>query len=364
MISNGLEVNLMQKISKINVVHIELTDKCQAQCPMCARNFHGGATRSFIKNKEITIEQFKKWFPKDFLAQLENFYSCGNYGDPAFARDCLEIFQYVRECNPTTRLAIHTNGGMRNKDWWTKLANVLGSNSEVVFAVDGLKGRHELYRKNTKFDKVIENLKAFVNAGGNARVDSLVFKHNESEVEQLRNFLHSIGVYNISFYSTTRFYEMEKFEVYDDKGNLEYYLEPAQSDNFKKMPFLELNKLVDKKYRQEKIAAANINPKCINENEIYVDPQGNIFPCCWIGGEYIEEHIQESLPIHYLRNISVSYTKEMLKKLGVPKCEDLVLHSAGNLFDGIDEYWQGEDKCLMCARQCSTMIYDLKSKYD
>lgn len=354
----------MQNITEIKNVHIELTDKCQAQCPMCARNFHGGATRPFIKNKEITFDQFREWFPTKFLSQLNNFYSCGNYGDPAFARDCLEIFQYVRQCNPTTRLAIHTNGGMRNIDWWNKLAKALGENSEVVFAVDGLKGKHELYRKNTNFEKVIENLKAFINAGGNARVDSLVFKHNENDINELDNFLKSLGVKQINFFSTQRFYEMEKFEVHDKDGNVEYYLEPAQSDKFKKIPFLELNKLVDKNYRQEKIAAAKINPKCINEKEIYVDPQGNIFPCCWIGGEYIEEHIQESLPIHYLRNMSVSYTKEMLKKLGVPKCEDLILHSTGNLFDGIDEHWQGDNKCLMCARQCSKMIYDLKSKYE
>jgi MoaA/NifB/PqqE/SkfB family radical SAM enzyme len=29
----------MQQVSDIKSVHIELTDKCQAQCPMCARNF-------------------------------------------------------------------------------------------------------------------------------------------------------------------------------------------------------------------------------------------------------------------------------------------------------------------------------------
>ena len=148
----------MQPVSDIKTVHIELTDKCQAQCPMCARNYHGGATRPFIRNGDMSIEQFKEWFPKNFLQQLNNFYSCGNYGDPAFANDCLEIYSYVRECNPTVRLAIHTNGCMRNPAWWKKLAQY---NIEVIFAVDGFKGKHELYRKNTKFDKVIENLTAF-----------------------------------------------------------------------------------------------------------------------------------------------------------------------------------------------------------
>ncbi len=145
-----------------------------------------------LASKDISIEQFKEWFPKAFLSQLTNFYSCGNYGDPAFAKDCLEIYSYVRECNPTTRLALHTNGGMRNPDWWSKLAKVLGSsaNSEVVFAVDGFKDKHELYRRNTNFDKVIENMTAFIEAGGRARVDSLVFAHNEHDVEELEQYLN------------------------------------------------------------------------------------------------------------------------------------------------------------------------------
>jgi MoaA/NifB/PqqE/SkfB family radical SAM enzyme len=354
----------MQKISNINSVHIELTDKCQAQCPMCARNHHGSAPRSFIRNSDISIDQFKKWFPKSFLAQLNNFYSCGNYGDPAFARDCLEIFQYIRESNSTTRLALHTNGGMRNSAWWSKLAKVLGKNSEVVFAVDGVKGKHELYRKNTKFDKVIENLKSFIDAGGNARVDSLVFKHNEDDVDDLRDFLLELGVEHINFFSTQRFYEMQKFEVLDDFGNIEYHLEPAQTDRFKKTPLAKLNNLIEKEYRDKVVEEADIDPKCQKENEIYVDPQGNIFPCCWIGGEYAEQPVTEILPIHYLRNLSVSVTKQMLADIGVPSCNDNVLHTDQTLFKRLDNYWQGKNKCLTCARQCSNMIYDLKSKYD
>jgi MoaA/NifB/PqqE/SkfB family radical SAM enzyme len=195
----------MQNVADIKTVHIELTDKCQAQCPMCARNFHGGATRPFIRNGDISIEQFKEWFPRDFLAQLNNFYSCGNYGDPCFAINCLEIYSYVRECNPTARLGIHTNGGMRNPAWWAKLAQ---HNIDVIFAVDGFKGKHELYRKNTKFDKVIENLKAFIDAGGNASVDSLVFLHNEHQVDELETYLLNIGVQKVNFVSYSHLFNL------------------------------------------------------------------------------------------------------------------------------------------------------------
>jgi MoaA/NifB/PqqE/SkfB family radical SAM enzyme len=172
-------------LSHITDLHIELTDKCQAACPMCARNHSGGKTRSFIKNKEISFEDFKKWFSIEFLSNLKNFYSCGNYGDPVFATDCLEIYDYVRTANPNARLAIHTNGSLRNVEWWKSLAKVMGANGEVIFAVDGFAGKHELYRRNTNFNKIVENIKAFVSAGGRARVDSLVFAHNQDDVKEL-----------------------------------------------------------------------------------------------------------------------------------------------------------------------------------
>lgn len=351
----------MQLVSNIKTVHIELTDKCQAQCPMCARNYHGGTTRPFIRNSDISIEQFKEWFPKQFLSQLDNFYSCGNYGDPAFAKDCLEIYAYVRDCNPTTRLAIHTNGGMRNVDWWQKLAQ---HNIEVIFAVDGFKGKHELYRKNTKFEKVIENITAFINAGGRVRVDSLVFEHNELDVDELEKYLLSLGVEKVNFVSTTRFYEMKEYEVYDNDGNIEYTIKPAQTPRFKKTPSKSLESLLDKDFRDAAIANSKIDPKCITENGIYVDPRGDIFPCCWVGGDYVEQPITETLPIHKLRNLSVQNTKDVLQRVGVPNCATGSLKSNNILFKLLSEYWNGKDKCMTCARQCSKLIYDINNKYE
>ena len=353
---------MTQKVSEITTVHLELTDKCQAQCPMCARNYHGGPTRPFIKNGDMSIEDFKKWFPKSFLAQLQNFYSCGNYGDPAFARDCLEIYSYVRECNPDTRLALHTNGGMRNPEWWSKLAKVIGtvSHSTVVFAVDGFKGKHELYRRNTNFDKVIENMKAYIDAGGIARVDSLVFKHNEEDVEELEKFLLELGVYSVNFISTTRFYEMDKFKVVNQNLETEYYIEPTQRKGFIKTPNAELNKLLNEDYRNSVFESATISPRCVNESAIYVDPYGNITPCCYIGGDYLEEPIEETLPIHTLRNQSVLNTKEVLDDIGMYTCQSGILGTDQMLFTGLDRYWHGENKCMTCVKACSNSIVERK----
>jgi hypothetical protein len=39
---------------RITDLHIELTDKCQASCPMCGRNKNGGVERPFVGQHEVT----------------------------------------------------------------------------------------------------------------------------------------------------------------------------------------------------------------------------------------------------------------------------------------------------------------------
>lgn len=352
----------MQIVGDIKTVHIELTDKCQAQCPMCARNFNGGKVRPFIKNSEISFDKFKTWFPKEFLSQLNNFYSCGNYGDPAFAKDCLEIYSYVRDCNPATRLALHTNGGMRNADWWKKLATVIGkiNQSCVVFGIDGFSGKHELYRRNTKFEKVIENMTAFIDAGGRARVDSLVFEHNQDDTEQLETFLKNLGVEDVKFISTSRFYNMNEFPVHDQDGNIEYFLKPASREQFLKPINVSMDSLILERNLKQLMSEAVINPACKKDQSIYVDPYGNVFPCCWLGSDFIEEFIEENEPIQQLRNKAVNSGKKLISDINIINLNEENITDIFSLFDGLEKNWNSEYKCLTCVKSCSSSIYDTR----
>ena len=82
----------MYNLEDIKSVHLELTSKCQASCPMCARNIQG-LDNPWLELDEISLAQFKEWFPVDFIKQLDRLFMCGNLGDPIIARDTLEIFQ-------------------------------------------------------------------------------------------------------------------------------------------------------------------------------------------------------------------------------------------------------------------------------
>lgn len=296
----------------ITDIHIELTDKCQASCPMCARNYMGGKERSFVGQNDITLAQFKNWFSPDFLKNIANFYACGNYGDPIIAKDCLEIFEYVRSCTDG-RLSIHTNGGARNKQWWTHLAHVMKGTHDVTFGIDGFKDSHVLYRKGTDWDKIIENATAFIEAGGYAKVDTLVFEHNEDEIEKFKEEMLNLGFKHVNVKHTGRFYNMEKYPVYNDNGEHLYDLKPSSKSQV--VSFVNLDEIRDNiKIWENFVDSKTINPKCVSKKEIYVDARGSVLPCCWVGSDMIEEPLSVSMSIHDLRNRFVDNTKTNFSK--------------------------------------------------
>ena len=53
----------MYKFKEIRSAHIELTSNCQASCPMCARNHHGGIENPLLKVTDISLELFKEICP-------------------------------------------------------------------------------------------------------------------------------------------------------------------------------------------------------------------------------------------------------------------------------------------------------------
>lgn len=346
----------------IDQVHIELTDKCQASCPMCLRNHFGGKDREFIKNEEITLEDFKQWFPVKFIERLKNFYACGSLGDPVVAKDCLEIVRYIREVNQDCRIAIHTNGSLRTVDWWKEMAGALGNNGTVVFAIDGFKGEHELYRKGTSWDKIIENAQAFISAGGNARADCLIFKHNEERIDQLKEFLLSIGFAEVNLKPTNRFYSRPQFPVNNRSGELEYYIHPPTNKKWEeKIISPNINKLKNDESLNFILENARIGPQCVSKNEIYVDAYGNVFPCCWTASVLIDFEDDVLPDMKIVKDKLDQSRKDFVYDIGLLNLKNTDIISLLNTSEWdkkITKHWTGR-KNFNCVKSCATNFKDL-----
>jgi len=255
----------MYKLTDIRDVHLEITSKCQARCPMCPRRINGGLLNPLMSLNEIDLDTFKKWFTIDFIKQLDSLFMCGNLGDPIIAQDCAEIYSYLREINPTIRLSMHTNGSARSRRFWEQLAEL---KVKVTFGIDGLEGTHNLYRVDTQFDKIIENASTFVRHGGEAEWHMLVFQHNEHQVDECRTLSNTLGFSKFTVKHTSRF-KNNKFHVLDESGKTVNILYPTTRSTM-----LTSNVL--------NVESSTIQCKAQKYKQIYISSDGTINPCCWL----------------------------------------------------------------------------------
>jgi MoaA/NifB/PqqE/SkfB family radical SAM enzyme len=385
----------MYNYKEIKAVHLEITDNCNAACPMCARNINGGQENPQLPGKELSIEDIKKIFDPAFIKQLDRMYMCGNYGDPISAKDTLEAFTYFREHNANMMLSMHTNGSAKKPEWWSNLAKIIGRKGYVIFGLDGLEDTNHLYRQNTVWSKIMENAQAFINAGGRARWDYIVFAHNEHQVEEARSLSQTMGFEKFQIKKSARFFSTASGMT----------KEMHQAANRKGMETTLLQAPVDIKYRNaaldklSEIAKTNIikfipskvedltneihpqkfqtDPakkkpmekywdevpikcKVAEEKSVYITAEGLVQPCCWTAGQmYIWYWTPKGGQIWDLID---QVGKDSLSAT-TNKLEDVV--NGKFMQDLVPDSWNkpscAEGKLSVCAKTCGTK-YDAFSE--
>ena len=283
----------MYPYEAIRQVHLELTDKCNASCPQCPRSDHGGVVNSHLPLTELSLQDVKAIFSPQFLAQITNLYACGNYGDPIVARDCLEIFQYFRACNPSIKLGIHTNGGARSVEFWQGLGPLLPQGKGYVrFGIDGLEDTNHIYRRGVRWNTLMRNVEAFIGAGGNAEWDYLVFRHNENQVEQARKIAEDLGFTLFNLKKTGRFLDSKKMEyikstpVKDRNGNVVDRLARPVNPAYQNQALGALTELQNRYGSMDRyLDEATIQCKVQAKGSIYVSADGYVLPCCWLAAQ-------------------------------------------------------------------------------
>lgn len=312
----------MYKAHEITTVHLEVTERCNASCPQCARNINGGEVNPQLHDAELTLDDVKTILKPDFIKQLKRLYMCGNYGDPISAKDTLEIFEYIRSNNATMQLSFHTNASAKTPEWWSRLPAAMGKSHYVVFSVDGLEDTNHLYRQGTVWKKIMENAEAFIQAGGRARWDYIVFGHNEHQVEEARALAEKMGFekFNVKksnrFFSNTRGSVKAEHQAGNRKGSETTLLSMPKNPEYQNAALKQLESLSKDKGEvkidfistvaelEGKIGAQkfNLDPekkkdmekywdtvevkcKVSEEKSIYITAEGYLQPCCWTAGQ-------------------------------------------------------------------------------
>lgn len=378
----------MYRSDDVRTVHLEITDRCNAACPMCARNINGGEDNPQLPNTELSLKDIKKILSPGFISQLDRIYLCGNYGDPIAARDTLEAFQYFRDCKKTINLSMHTNGSAKKPEWWRDLAKTIGSKGYVVFGIDGLSDTNHLYRQNTVWSKIMENAQAFIDAGGRARWDYIVFAHNEHQVDEADELSKQMGFEKFQIKKSARFFSVsqgvtkEMHQAANRKGIETTLLQQPQNPRYRNSALGQLSEIskteiikfipsqtkdldgmlypqafsrdpAKKKPMERHWDEAEVRCKVKEEKSVYVSAEGLVHPCCWTAGQmYVWYWTPKGGQIWDLID---SVGKDQL---------DAKLHGIEKAIDGtfiqkmIPESWTkpscADGKLAVCAKTCGS----------
>ena len=260
----------MHKIDSIRQVEIELSSFCNASCPLCSRNFFGYNSKELgYEIRHLSLGEVKTIFKPSFIKQLHKILLQGNFGDFAMNPQTPEIVKYFLECNPNLDIDGYTNGGVQSIAWWKQLKDI-----KIFFALDGIdSATHTLYRKDTNFDKVIENAKAFKEAGGVAVWRMIEFDHNQHQLKACRTAAEDLGFLFVSVKNSK-----SSGPVFDQ--NKIYLHNIGNYKGSKNIQELMSYDILFEDIDLPPIGA--INCESLSAIGIYVSSTGEVFPCCYM----------------------------------------------------------------------------------
>jgi len=270
----------------IRELHIENTSVCNASCAMCARNVCGEGIADTFKPSSMSLETFQAQVTSN-IRYLEKVMFCGNLGDPCADNGLLDKIRWLKSISPDCVVGLNTNGSIQNTKWWIQLAQLLtGLYDYVVFSIDGLEDTNHIYRTGVRWNKVMENASAYINAGGSAHWDMLVFEHNHHQVEQCKQTADDMG------FTWFRVKETDRWDQF-----IFEHLKPVSE--YKKVDYNSLDSVECERNRD-----------CSQ----FIDHTGQQWPCCHMAEMYysvnnrqqhidILSHSPDALALEYQRRL-------------------------------------------------------------
>lgn len=266
----------MDWLDNLHNLKVEVTSYCNAACPGCQRNHFGGKTVDTLDLNHMSLDLWTKIMKDSQELKLQEILFDGAVGDLIMHPKALDIIKIAQQHHPKTEILINTNGGARNTTFWSELGGLLSRyNHRVNFAIDGLEDTHHIHRRNTKFDLIIRNAKAFIEAGGRASWTYTAFDHNIHQIEIARQRAIDLGF---------TFWELRGSCIPGTDMVVKTESEDYQigTDNIDDITET-LDKIIEEKYPTY-YDFNHIDHKCTayRERQIQIDWEGNLWPCSYI----------------------------------------------------------------------------------
>lgn len=248
----------MSRHPTITGLHIEPTNICTLKCAGCARTRFIQQWPQHWRNHNIdthALMQFLDIDLQDVMVEL-----CGNYGDPIYHPDLLNLIGQLKRRG--ARIGISTNGSYQTESWWQQLTALLGSEDFVQFGVDGTPDNFTLYRENADWPSIETAMRVCSQATVQTIWKYIPFAYNTETIEQAQQLSQSLGIDQFRIVLSDRFDDATK------------HLLPAGQ-------FLGPRYQSQQQWKQEH-QQVQLNPKCHRGNEHYISAEGYYVPCCYL----------------------------------------------------------------------------------
>lgn len=341
------------KNKNINLT-LDITTHCNAKCPQCSRTdqISGGLKKhQNLPLKHWTIDEVKSVYTKKQLENVKRITFSPTWGDPMMNPDAYEIIDHLLEMLPfRATLTNITNGSMRTEEYWWWLGGLALKhyNKEFVtiFDIDGINQEmHSMYRRNTKLQKVLDNMKAFSSNGKSiTRSQSIIFKHNQDYMKEIKELAKSYGSEQNAFVKSDRFKQNKNGDYmpykFLDENNKEVTLEWADK------PWADAHVPLGKNIN----LSDDIICKWAVNNNLNINFDGLVWPCCYVGAM---DYSQQSTKFNQLEIIKDFKANALLYNIKFTPLKDIIKSQwyTKTLQESINN-----NPIEMCKKQCSTQI--------
>ena len=266
-------------MSNIVWLHVECTTRCNAWCPFCPRNNQGFGLASHVKITDLNIKRLQQVVEDS--PKLQNIQFCGNLGDPLAAKNFDKQLECVLNYDQIKKITINTNGSLRTKHWWKNLAEKTKHiNLEVWFAIDGTEQNHSYYRQGTSYKKIIKNADAFIQSGGKAIWQFIMFAHNKDDVVECYNLSQEMNFADFKVLKNIR----------SDKKS--YHYKTGEELDIKNVGF---DNSLETFASDPSVTVFEKNCMHLAYPSMFLSAYGNLHPCCYVYNKpYTPEDIKHT----------------------------------------------------------------------